>query len=114
VHLSPAVVPVTPGEFAYATALNEYGCDSEDASEHDVLRCLRIHSHDGQTVPSVQSTNWPATLAAVAARGPRCASCNDWTFRQALWTGKPHTLLCTPCEDELRALCTGFTEGRAW
>jgi len=25
--------------------------------------------------------NWPATLAAVQARGPRCDKCGSWTFR---------------------------------
>jgi hypothetical protein len=105
---------MTPGEFAYATALNEYGCDSEDASEHDVLRCLRIHSHDGQTVPAVQSTNWPATLAAVAARGPRCSACDEWTFRQALWTGKSRVFLCTPCEDDFGAFLSDQRRGNSW
>lgn len=46
------------------------------------------------------SGNWPAVIAAVHARGPRCAGCDLWTFRPALWTGRtPYLgLLCRSCE----------------
>jgi len=42
--------------------------------------------------------NWPAVIAAVHARGPRCDGCGGWTFRPALWTGRSRRLLCTRCE----------------
>lgn len=32
------------------------------------------------------SGNWPATLAAVHARGPRCDHCGGWTFKSFLLT----------------------------
>lgn len=35
------------------------------------------------TLPAL-SVNWPATLAAVQARGPRCDFCGGWSFRPFL------------------------------
>lgn len=99
-HLPEAVVAMTREETAYAQALNEFGSDPESREEHDILRSMRIHTHDGEAVPAVRSVNWQATLAAVAARGPRCDECGGWTFaptsriRRGNST-QPH--LCGPC-----------------
>lgn len=85
-HLPEAVVAMTLEEFAYAQALNEFGSDRESPEEHDILRSMRIHTHDGEAVKAVRSVNWQATLAAVAARGPRCDECGGWTFKPHLLT----------------------------
>ena len=65
----------------------------------------------GMHVRTPVSTNWPATLAAVHARGPRCAGCGGWTFRPALWTGRARPLLCTRCE-QADALTARLLAGR--
>jgi hypothetical protein len=41
---------------------------------------------DEKIILPVRSVNWPATLAAVNARGPRCDGCGGWTFRPYLLT----------------------------
>jgi hypothetical protein len=42
--------------------------------------------------------NWPATLAAVAARGPRCDLCGGWTFRpQYATVSRKAPRLCPGC-----------------
>jgi hypothetical protein len=42
--------------------------------------------------------NWPATLAAVAARGPRCDFCGKWTFRpQYASVARTVPRLCPEC-----------------
>jgi hypothetical protein len=42
--------------------------------------------------------NWPATLAAVRARGPRCDHCKNWTFRPG-YLGQPKSIprRCPDC-----------------
>lgn len=42
--------------------------------------------------------NWPATLAAVRARGPRCETCNGWTFRPHLLADRALGRICQECE----------------
>jgi hypothetical protein len=103
VHLPEAVVAMTREETAYAQALNVFGSDQESPEEHDLLRNLRIHSHDGEAVPAVRSVNWQATLAAVSARGPRCDVCNGWTFRPWYVTLLSRTTprLCGTCETSI-------------
>jgi hypothetical protein len=42
-------------------------------------------SVDKETITLPASAgNWPATLAAIQARGPRCDFCGGWTFRPFL------------------------------
>jgi hypothetical protein len=42
--------------------------------------------------------NWPATLAAVTARGPRCEQCGGWTFRPGYRDAPSAVLrLCPDC-----------------
>lgn len=55
--------------------------------------------------------NWPATIAAVHARGPRCTECGDWTFRPALWTGRSRPLLCGLCIRAHALVAFLFPEG---
>lgn len=42
-------------------------------------------------------SNFPAVLAAVQARGPRCDDCGNWTFRPEL-SGSHWWQLCAECE----------------
>ena len=76
---------MTREETAYAAALNLYGSDPEDASEHEMLHHLNFSAHPERIVLTA-AVNWEATLAAVTARGPRCDHCNGWTFRPYLRT----------------------------
>jgi len=71
---------MTKEETAYADALNLYGSDPEDASEHEILHHMNFAAHPEKIVLT-SSVNFPATLAAVRARGPRCERCASWTFR---------------------------------
>jgi hypothetical protein len=50
-------------------------------------------------------SNWPAVLAAVEARGPRCDKCSGWTFRPE-YKGLPKFIarlcpICLPLGPEL-------------
>jgi hypothetical protein len=95
---------MTKEENAYADALNEYGSDTEDQSEHDIL--LSLHARSMAGLPEsikVHTTNFAAVLAAVAARGPRCDDCGEFTFRQHLsnkiFKSKPK--LCHGCAEKI-------------
>lgn len=104
---------MTKDENAYATALDIFGSDRQSPEEHDILMSLHARSIHGPAGSIHQgSLNWLATLAAVAARGPRCDACGGWTFRQVPWTGKSHALLCTSCENQTIALISD--EARQW
>lgn len=49
-------------------------------------------------------SNWPATFAAVHARGPRCEQCGNWTFRPYLLSLRlPVKKLCPDCLPGLTA-----------
>jgi hypothetical protein len=43
------------------------------------------------------SGNWPATLAAIQARGPRCEYCGHWTFRPFLLAVPRPLRFCSVC-----------------
>lgn len=45
--------------------------------------------------------NWPATLAAVHARGPRCDECGKWTFRSYMLTVPPGFRRCGECRPSM-------------
>ena len=52
----------------------------------------------GMHVRTPVSTNWPATFAAISARGPRCDHCGNWTFRpQYLTEPKRVPRRCPDC-----------------
>lgn len=47
-----------------------------------------------------RSVNWPATLAAVQARGPRCDFCGGWSFRPFLLAVPLGLRQCQECARE--------------
>lgn len=44
-----------------------------------------------------QAPNWPAVIAAVSARGPRCEFCGSWTFRPQLLSLPGLIRACPDC-----------------
>ena len=76
-----------------------------------------FHDHSGQyrTIPMIVTSpeharrvqqvingtpatgNWPATLAAIQARGPRCEYCGSWTFRPFLLAVPRPLRFCSDC-----------------
>jgi hypothetical protein len=154
---------MTKEERAYADALNTFGSDPEDASEHEILHHMHDLAHPGVLAPvrytlstdsgrgparthivrahwtdadgtsrsreiaatgdakhahrilaaltaPKPSVNWPAVYAAVAARGPRCDRCGNWTFRPG-YLMAPRTLrrLCPDCAPGVRSFLEWIT-----
>lgn len=61
-----------------------------------------------ETIPPQLSVNWPATLAAVSARGPRCDFCGGWTFRPFLVAVPLGLRQCSGCaRGTVRAMAKG-------
>jgi hypothetical protein len=42
-------------------------------------------------------SNWPAVIAAIGARGPRCEFCGSWTFRPQLLSLPAVIRACPDC-----------------
>lgn len=74
------------------TSRSRIAARSEDLEHaHRIVDALNTHCDQPRS-------NWPAVVAALSARGPRCQICGAWTFRpQYLTLPVSLTRACPDC-----------------